>query len=284
MSDDLERTQPTSDASWSWWASAAVGSALFFGALFGFIIVPAVQGSTSGVGAWTAICRAVGVSPGSPAVRQPTSSAAPEPVSKVSWSTGVIAELHKAKRQEGIQIASTICAACHGANGISTDPQFPNLAGQSRFAIYKELHDFKSGARVNAIMTPMAQQLSEQQMADVAAFYSHFARGTLDPQLERGVSEETRNLVQMGDVARTLPPCNACHGRLAGGPIETPTLTGQHHGYLEAQLQAFASGKRKNDIYRRMRNVAGKLTPGEMNALAAYYAAARIPGRGSTSD
>src|SRR5205085_2273645 len=68
-----------------------------------------------------------------------------------------------------------------------------------------------------------------------------------------------------------LPPCSACHGARTGGPIETPTLTGQYAQYIEAQLKAFASGTRHNDIYHRMRSVAAKLTSNEIRLLAIYY-------------
>jgi cytochrome c553 len=280
MSD--HRPEPEAvDRNWYIWPSVAVGCLLVFGALLAFVIVPAVQGGTGDVGAWAAICRAVGVSPGSPAVQQPLSAASAQPVSEVSWEPKVIRALHNANREEGSTIASGICVACHGENGISTDPQFPNLSGQSIFAIYKELHDFKSGARQNDVMTPMAQQLSDEQMANVAGFYSHFARGTVDPQRARETSAEVRALIEQGDTARDLPACNGCHGERAGGPIETPTLTGQQREYLERQLQAFSSGARRNDLYGRMRSIAAELKPEEMKALAGYYASAKLPGQKS---
>jgi cytochrome c553 len=97
-------------------------------------------------------------------------------------------------------------------------------------------------------------------------------RGSIEPG-ESGVyvGIDIENIVSNGDVARALPPCSACHRTNAGGPIETPTLTGQYPQYLEAQLAAFASGARHNDIYHRMRNVAAKLTPDEAKLLAVYY-------------
>ena len=85
------------------------------------------------------------------------------------------------------------------------------------------------------------------------------------------VGVQIENLVTNGDIARNLPPCSACHGIRSGGPIETPTLTSQYAQYIEAQLKAFASGERHNDIYHRMRSVASKLTPSEIRLLATYY-------------
>ena len=74
-----------------------------------------------------------------------------------------------------------------------------------------------------------------------------------------------------GDPSRTLPPCAACHAAGAGGPLETPGLTGQSPVYVESQLQAFAKGERHNDAFMRMRAIAAKLTPREMILLGAYY-------------
>ena len=85
------------------------------------------------------------------------------------------------------------------------------------------------------------------------------------------VPVEIENLGQ-GDVIRGIPPCVACHGAGSGGPIEVPTLTNQYQDYLQAQLEAFANGQRHNDIYHRMRGVASRLTPREMELLAIYYA------------
>ncbi|MBO0742820.1 MAG: c-type cytochrome, partial [Hyphomicrobiaceae bacterium] len=107
---------------------------------------------------------------------------------------------------------------------------------------------------------------------DVAAYYGRLVRGDLDrPGTPPYVGVDIENLVGNGDVARGLPPCSGCHGMGAGGPIETPTLSGQYPQYLEAQLKAFASGQRHNDIYHRMRSVASKLSATEMKLVAIFY-------------
>jgi cytochrome c553 len=85
------------------------------------------------------------------------------------------------------------------------------------------------------------------------------------------VGADTENIIRNGDIARGLPPCAACHGARAAGPIDTPTLTGQYAQYLEAQPTAFAPGQRHNDIYHRMRSVASQLTAVEIKLLAIYY-------------
>lgn len=86
------------------------------------------------------------------------------------------------------------------------------------------------------------------------------------------VDPEIVQLVERGDPARGVPACNSCHSPIAGGPIATPTLTRPYRDYLATQLRAYRSGERRNDIYTRMRNVAGKLTDREIDRLAAYYA------------
>jgi cytochrome c553 len=146
------------------------------------------------------------------------------------------------------------------------------MAGQSFFAIYKQLHDFQSGARVSEIMSPQVKELDDKSIADVAAYFGHLVRGSSDLQNPSFVPAEIENLVVNGDVARGIPPCIACHGAGSGGPIEVPTLTSQHQEYLQAQLETFANGQRHNDIYHRMRSVASQLTSREIELLAIYYA------------
>lgn len=255
-----------------WRAVLAVLGLLLVGAVLGFVVLPVVQGSAGGIDPYTAICRAFGVLPGSPAQRTPSSDASAQPVTRVSWSLDTFGELHRADRDAGARLAEERCVACHTVEGNTPNPTIPRNLGQSRFALYKQLHDFKSGARVNETMSPLIADLPEKAIADLAAYYGTLFRGVIDP--ERGppfVGVEIENLVINGDVARGLPPCAACHSARAGGPIETPTLTGQYPEYIEAQLAAFAGGQRHNDIYHRMRSVAAKLTAAEMKLLAIYY-------------
>jgi len=261
-----------SEARWRLWSVIVVAVALLIGAGLGIVIVPLVQGEAGGIDVYTAICRAIGILPGSPARPTPSSVSAPFPVSQISWSDATINEIYRADRNSGAALAEQRCIACHTVEGATPDPTIPRNAGQSRFAIYKQLHDFKSGARKNETMTPLVADLDDQAIVNLAAYYGRLIRGAIDP--ERGapfVGAQIENLVVNGDIARNLPPCGACHGIRAGGPIETPTLTSQYPQYIEAQLKAFASGERHNDIYHRMRSVASKLTATEMQLLAIYY-------------
>jgi len=258
------------DRPWRLWASTIIVSLLAFSVLFGFLILPIVQGRAAGLDAFTAICRAVGILPGSPAVRQPTSTAKAQPTTQVAWSSTIMRSLAQ-RPQAGAEIAQG-CVACHGERGIAADPQNPNLAGQSAAAIYKQLHDYKSGSRVHDIMTGIAQGLDAQQIIEVATHFASSERRDLDPTTGEVVDPDIIRLVERGDPARGLPACNSCHGFNAGGPIETPTLSHQNREYMMRQLQAFKAGGRRNDIYTRMRSVAAKLTDREIDKLATFYA------------
>jgi cytochrome c553 len=250
--------------------------AVAVGGLLGFVIIPAGQKSGAHLGMGQAMERAAGLQPGSPAAPQPISTSAALPVSTVSWDPEIMKILASGNTQRGAAVAAQTCAACHGDKGLSQSiapgPVFPSLAGQSPYAIYKQLHDFRSGARVNAQMTPVAKSLEVADLAAVAAYYSAASKEYAaigkrellgDPEIEQLANE--------GDSHRRLPACLACHVNNAGGPIETPVITGQGSDYLLVQLNAFASGQRKNDVYGRMRDVAGKLTPAERAALARYF-------------
>ena len=261
------------DRAWRLWGAVGIIAALMLGALLGFIVLPVVQGAAAGIDAYTAICRAFGVAPGSPARGTPPSDSEAKPVTRVSWDMKTFGGLYGADRANGERIAAERCIACHTIEGNTPDPTIPRNLGQSRFALYKQLHDYKSGARANDIMSPLVKDLDDKALADLAAYYGALTRGAIDPRRTSPffVGSEIENLVTNGDFARGLPPCISCHGTRAGGPIETPTLTGQYAEYLEAQLQAFASGGRRNDIYHRMRSVASRLKPEEMKLLGIYY-------------
>ena len=257
------------DRSWRIWASIIIISVLAFSVLFGFIVIPVVQGHSAGIDPFTAICRAIGIAPGSPAVRQPTSDAKAQPTTTVAWSTGLLSKLSQPTPARPAVAAG--CAGCHGEQGIAPNRQFPDLAGQSPVAIYKQLHDFKTGSRVNPIMSAMAQPLTEEQILDVSAYFAAGTPRIVEPAPARVFAEDVLRLVERGDPARGLPACNACHGSNSGGPIETPALSRQSNEYVASQLRAFKSGARRNDIYTRMRSVTAKLTEREVDALADFY-------------
>ena len=147
------------------------------------------------------------------------------------------------------------------------------LAGQSGAAIYKQLSDYRTGSRTNQLMTDIAKALDETTLADVAAYYAAQPKRNANPATLAESPEAIVRLVELGDPNRNIPPCAACHRQGSGGPIETPILSEQGRDYLALQLRMYASGERRNDVYGRMRTIAAKLTPTEINGLATYYRA-----------
>ena len=261
------------DRPWLLWATVGVVGILLSGVVLGVIIIPVVQGRAAGIDAYTAICRALGILPGSPAQRQPLDRTPPTPVSQVVWTPEVLQILARADPERGRAKVMEVCASCHGENGVSVSAEFPHLAGQSGAAIYKQLHDYRTGSRTNQLMTDLAKALDEPVIADVAAYYAAQPQRRPIPATLAESPPAIVQLVELGDPARNIPPCAACHRPGSGGPIETPILSEQQREYLVLQLRMYASGERRNDVYARMRGIAAKLTPSEIDGLAGYYRA-----------
>lgn len=165
---------------------------------------------------------------------------------------------------------SATCAACHGMDGNSNNPEWPSLAGQHEGYLYKQLKNFKSEKRVNASMAPMVAPLSEQDMADLAAY---FASQTRKP----GEADETQvelgeKIYKGGNNASGVAACAACHGPTGSGnpAANFPSLASLDPVYLENQLKAFSKGERYNDAGQMMRNIASKMTEEEMKAVSEY--------------
>ena len=197
----------------------------------------------------------------------------PTPVSQVVWTPEVLQILADAKPERGLAKAQEVCVACHGEQGVSATPEYPHLAGQSGAAIYKQLNDYRTGSRTNQLMTDIAKALDEATLADVAAYYAAQPKRNPNPATLADSPPEIVRLVELGDPSRNIPPCAACHRPGSGGPIETPILSEQWKEYVALQLKMYATGDRRNDVYGRMREIASKLTPAEINGLATYYRA-----------
>ncbi|MGH8401454.1 MAG: c-type cytochrome [Gammaproteobacteria bacterium] len=165
------------------------------------------------------------------------------------------------------QKKATVCAACHGADGNSASGQFPKLAGQSAGYIVAQLQNFKSGKRQNPIMSGQAMGLSEQDMQDVAAYFS--SQELRPGEADAGLVKAGESLYRGGDQSAQIPACAACHGPEGAGnaPMLVPALTGQHAEYVVSQLQAFASGARKSPM---MDTIAARLSADQMKAVASY--------------
>jgi cytochrome c553 len=261
------------DRQWRTWASIAVLAIVLSGVLLGVLIIPVVQGRSDGIDAFTAICRALGILPGSPARQQLVDRTPPTPVSQVVWTPRLLQILADAKPDRGRAKAQEVCVNCHGEQGVSVAPQYPNLAGQSGAAIYKQLSDYRSGSRTNQLMTDIAKSLDEATLADVAAYYAAQPKRNPDPATLADAPPAIVHLVELGDPDRNIPPCAACHRPGSGGPIETPILSEQGQEYVVLQLKMYAAGDRRNDVYGRMRSIASRLTPAEIDGLAKYYRA-----------
>jgi cytochrome c553 len=158
------------------------------------------------------------------------------------------------------------CTMCHGARGLS-QADTPNLAGQYPVTIYKELVDFKTGARASAVMAPLVADLSNGDMRDLAAYYAYLPRVSGSGA---GASEAPR-IIAGGAPLRGIAPCGACHGEV-DSKASAAWLEGQPAIYLHTQLEAFATGARHNDIGEQMRNIARRMTPQEIDAASRYYA------------
>ena len=156
---------------------------------------------------------------------------------------------------------------CHGARGLS-DADSPNLAGQYPAVIYKQLQDFKSGARPSAVMAPLVANLSDQDMRDLAAYYAYLPRLPGYHPADAGplAADRARRRADAEHRARAA----SCHGGL-DNKTGSAWLDGQPAAYLQAQLAAFAAGARRNDISGQMRNVARNMTQAEIAAAARYY-------------
>lgn len=261
------------DQPWRIWATIAVMTILLLGVILGMLVIPVLQGRAAGLDAFTAICRALGIQAGSPAQQQPAAGVPSAPVSQVVWTPDILQVLARGDPARGRAKVQEVCFACHGEQGISTAPNIAHLNGQSGAAIYKQLHDYRSGSRINELMTQIAKDLDEALFPDVAAYYGGQPKRNPNPATLADAPPAIIQLVELGDPNRNIPPCAACHRAGAGGPIETPLLTEQGADYLAAQLQLYAKGERRNDVYGRMRTIAARLSPQEIQGLSRYYAA-----------
>jgi cytochrome c553 len=263
------------DNPWSRIAWGAMGTLFVAFFLIGFFVLGRFQQNAPPLGPWAAFCRAVGLT----ADNQPAGRPQPplRTPTRIAWTPDTLARIASGNEKHGAFVALT-CAGCHGEHGVSSSPLYPTLAGMNSAVIFKQLDDFRAGKRIWSVMNAMASALSEQDSADVAAYFAHRSEG-LPPVSGEGVPESGRSLRQhdpgirlvfAGDPERGIPPCAACHGP-GDQKLGAPPLRGQRAEYIERQLAAFAQGMRQNDINEQMRLIAHELTSDEMQALAAYY-------------
>lgn len=165
---------------------------------------------------------------------------------------------------------AAVCAACHGADGNSTNPEWPSLAGQHEPYLVTQLEAFKNGERKDALMTPMSMALGDQDRADLAAFYKAQAAngGKVDPALV----DAGQRVYRGGNTETAVSACAGCHGPNGhGNPgAGMPAIAGQHATYIAGQLRQYASGERSTDPDQMMRNTAASLSEAEIEAVASY--------------
>ncbi len=171
------------------------------------------------------------------------------------------------------QATAATCMACHTADGSRGAPANPILQGQHAEYLAKQLHEFKSGKRKNAIMQGMAAALSDDDIRNVAAFYA-----SKEPKPGAAKNKATvlqgEKIWRAGIADRKIAACAGCHGpNGAGIPAQYPKLSGQHADYTEAQLLAFRSGLRANNV--QMTGVAAKMNDAEIKAVSDYVAGLR---------
>ncbi|PCE33102.1 c-type cytochrome [Burkholderia ubonensis] len=242
---------------------AVIGVALV-SAVIGFVWLPSAQPDAQFRGVWNAICSAAGVPRKWLAGSDSTVTPA-YPVSRVEVTPQLLADATPLSIGRGATL-SLRCTMCHGEKGMS-QANTPNLAGQYAIVVYKQMLDFVSGARQNAVMSPMVRGLTDQDVRDLAAYYASLPR----PASTRAGDAVAPDIVVRGAPLRNIPACAACHGGI-DHQTGSPWLDGLPAAYTKAQLLDFASGARRNDTSEQMRNIARNMTPDEIAAAANWYA------------
>ena len=169
------------------------------------------------------------------------------------------------------QAKAAVCGACHGADGNSMAPNFPKLAGQGNKYLLKQMHDIKDGKRTVLEMTGLLTNLSDQDLADIAAYFSSqkMGVGAADPKLVA----QGEALYRGGKLADGMPACTGCHSPNGVGneTAAFPHLGGQHAAYVAKQLTNFREGDRTNDGDSMiMRSIAAKLSNKDIAAVSSY--------------
>ena len=173
-----------------------------------------------------------------------------------------------APADKALQTVNTVCAACHGTDGNSAISVNPKLAGQHPEYLIKQLTEFKSGKRANAVMSGMAATLSDEDVKTVAAYFAS-QRIKLGQAKTNGKGSLGEKIYRGGIAATNVPACASCHGANGAGiPKQFPRLAGQHADYTLAQLKTFRTGERANAPM--MMVISTKLTDAEMAAVSDY--------------
>lgn len=175
--------------------------------------------------------------------------------------------------------SSMMCMSCHGEQGVAPTGNWPHVAGQKADYTYKMLLDYQSGLRSedgrSQLMTILVQVMTQQDMADVAAYYATLSAPDAVQTLKTDAEQQAQaeSLVRKGDPKRLITPCASCHGvQGQGGKNATPALAGQNPQAFVRTMQLYKSGARNNDVHQGMAQFAQRLTDTEIDWLAQYYA------------
>lgn len=172
---------------------------------------------------------------------------------------------------EAGQAKAATCMACHNMDGNSVNPEWPALAGQHASYITKQIKHFKAGERQNPLMAPMAMILTDQDVEDLAAYFSaqkRVATGETEPsKLQLG-----QKIYRAGIASKGVPACSGCHGPTGAGIAGAafPRIGGQHAVYAAIQLRAYKTGARATDPNSMMRTITSRLSDEEIDAVASY--------------
>jgi cytochrome c553 len=266
-----------SDNLWAWVGWGAAVGLIVVGAVLGFGLLGREQPNGHPPGLWAGICNGLGFTSDTEAENEPQPPLITP--TRIAWTRDTLSQIASGDITNGEFVAMN-CTPCHGPQGASLIGIFPSLAGMDAAVIYKQLDDFRAGKRRWGAMNGIAQALSTQASADVAAYFASRTNGLAPlagghPQAGRpnGEPSTAERLVLVGDPARGIPACSACHGPDGRKP-GAPPLQGQQPVYIEGQLAAFAQGMRQNDINLQMRTIAAQLKPEEMHDLASFYGGA----------
>lgn len=168
---------------------------------------------------------------------------------------------------------SGVCVACHNVDGNSTAPAWPKIAGQHESYLIKQIQEIRKGdkgKRPNPAMYPFVEKLTDQDIEDLAAYYT--AQKQIPGEAQKSLVEAGSKIYHGGIISKGIPACAGCHGPNGTGNklANFPNVGGQHAEYAEIQLKAFRSGQRANDTNEIMRTISAKMTDEEMKAVSSY--------------
>lgn len=188
-------------------------------------------------------------------------------------SLSVYAQAAKPDLKKGAELFGQVCVACHAADGNSTVAANPKLAQQHPEYLVKQLQEYKSGKRANAVMSGFASALSDDDMRNIA-FWLASQKGSTGFARDKDLVTQGERIYRGGLSDRRVAACAGCHApNGAGIPAQYPRLAGQHADYIATQMKAFRSGERKNNL--QMTQIAAHMSDKEIAAVADYIAGLR---------